>query len=96
MKLNVKAVNFEIAERLEKYIDKKTHRYEKLLNNPGAEMEINLTVIKPETNLNKQTKIRVLGNGTEMFAEKTCDTFEQGIDLCLEIIDRQIERLKDK
>ena len=29
MKLNVKAVNFEIAERLEKYIEKKTRRYEK-------------------------------------------------------------------
>ncbi len=94
MKLNVKAVNFEIAERLEKYIDKKTRRYEKLLNNPSAEMELNLTVIKPETNLNKQTKIRVIGNGPEIFAEKTCDTFEQGIDQCLEIIDRQLEKLK--
>lgn len=94
MKLTVNPVNFEIAERLEKYINKKTARYEKLLTNPGAEMEIRMTVVKPETNLNKQTQIRVLGNGPEMFAEKTCDTFEQGIDLCLEALDKQIEKRK--
>ena len=39
MKLTVKAINFEMAERLEKYIEKKTKRYEKILNNAGAEME---------------------------------------------------------
>ncbi len=96
MKLTVKAVNFDMAERLEKYIDKKTKRYDKILNNAGAEMEIRMTVVKPETNLNKETKVRVIGNGPEMFAEKVCDTFEQGLDQCLEIIDRQVEKLKDR
>ena len=96
MKLTVNAVNFEIAERLEKYIEKKTKRYEKILNNAGAELEIRMTVIKPETNLNKETKVRVIGNGPEMFAEKVCDTFEQGLDQCLEVIDRQVEKLKDR
>ncbi len=96
MKLIVNAVNFEMAERLEKYIDKKTKRYEKILNNASAEMEIRMTVVKPETNLNKETKVRVLGNGPEMFAEKVCDTFEQGLDQCLEVIDRQVEKLKDR
>lgn len=96
MKLNVKPVNFEIAERLEKYITKKTARYDKLLNNPSAEMEIRMTVIKPESALNKQTQIRIIGNGPEMFAEKTCDSFEQGIDLALEALDKQIEKLKDR
>ena len=92
----INAVNFEIAEHLEKYIDKKTRKYEKMLNNAGAVMDLRLTVVKPETNLNKQTQIRVIGNGPEMFAEKTCDTFEQGIDLCLEAIDKQIEKMKDR
>ena len=76
MKLNTQAVNFEIAERLEKHIEKKTKRYEKLLPE-SAEMEIRMTVVKPETNLNKETAIRVLGFGTELFAQKVCDTFEE-------------------
>ena len=96
MKLNINSVNFEIAERLEKYIEKKTRRYERLLPNEEVIMELRLTVIKPETNLNKQTQIRILGNGPELFAEKTCDTFEQGIDLCLEALDKQLEKLKQR
>ena len=95
MKLYTKAVNFEIAERLEKHIEKKTKRYEKLLPE-SAEMEIQLTVIKPETNLNKETHVRVVGVGGELFAQKVCDTFEQGVDDCLEAIEKQIEKQKDK
>ena len=95
MKLNTQAVNFEIAERLEKHIEKKTRRYEKLLPE-SAEMEIRMTVVKPEANLNKETAIRVLGFGAEIFAQKVCDTFEEGIDDCLEAIEKQIEKRKDK
>ena len=95
MKLYTKAVNFEIAERLEKHIEKKTKRYEKLLPE-SAEMEIQLTVVKPETNLNKETHVRVVGLGAEMFAQKVCDTFEEGVDDCLEAIERQMEKRKDK
>ena len=95
MKLNTQAVNFEIAERLEKHIEKKTKRYEKLLPE-SAEMEIRMTVVKPETNLNKETAIRVLGVGSELFAQKVCDTFEQGIDDCLEALEKQLEKRKDK
>ncbi|MBO5673824.1 MAG: ribosome-associated translation inhibitor RaiA [Paludibacteraceae bacterium] len=95
MKLNTQAVNFEIAERLEKHIEKKTKRYEKLLPE-SAEMEIRLTVVKPETNLNKETTIRVLGLGSELFAQKVCDTFEEGIDDCLEAVEKQLEKRKDK
>ena len=95
MKLNTQAVNFEIAERLEKHIEKKTKRYEKLLPE-SAEMEIRLSVVKPETNMNKETLVRVIGMGAELFAQKLCDTFEQGVDDCLEAIEKQLERHKDK
>ncbi len=95
MKLNTQAVNFEIAERLEKYIEKKTRRYEKLLP-AEAEIEIRMTVVKPETNLNKEVNIRIIGMGTEIFAQKTCDSFEQAIDESLEALNRQLEKRKDK
>ena len=52
MKLNTQAVNFEIATRLGQHIEKKTRRYEKLLT-PSAEMDIRMTLVKPETNLKK-------------------------------------------
>ena len=95
MKLTIKAVNFEMAEKLEKYIDKKTKRYEKLLGEKG-EMEVRMNVVKRETAMNKETKVRVLGVGQELFASEVCDTFEQGLDQSLDAINRQLERLKEK
>ena len=95
MKLNTQAVNFEIAERLEKHIEKKTKRYEKLLPE-SAEMEIRMTVVKPETNLNKETAIRVMGFGAELFAQKVCDTFEEGVDKTLDSLTRQLSKYKEK
>lgn len=93
MKLHIQAVNFDIAERLNAHIEKKTKRYDKLLPE-AAEMELRLTVIKRETNLNKEAAIRVHGIGNELFAEKVCDTFEEAVDVCLEAIERQIEKQK--
>ncbi|MDE6447259.1 MAG: HPF/RaiA family ribosome-associated protein, partial [Muribaculaceae bacterium] len=32
----------------------------------------------------------------EVFASKTCDTFEEAIDLCIEALERQLEKIKEK
>lgn len=95
MKLTVKAVNFDMAEKLEKHIDKKTAKYGKLLDQE-AEMEIRMSVVKPESALNKETKIRVIGMGGELFASGVYDTFEQGIDKGLDAINTQLEKLKER
>lgn len=95
MKLTVKAVNFDMAEKLEKYIDKKTKKYGKILYE-NAEMEIRMSVVKPETAMNKETKIRIIGMGSELFASGIYDTFEQGIDKCLDAVNTQLEKVKEK
>lgn len=95
MKLNVYAVNFDMTEKLNQYIEKKTKKYNKNLSE-AAEMEFRLTVIKRETVMNKETQLRILGLGQEIFAQKVCNTFEQGVDETLSAIERQLDRLKEK
>ena len=73
MKINIQAVNFTIADKLNAYIEKKTKHFDKKIGE-NAEMEIRLSVVKPETNHNKETHIRILGVGKELFAQKS---FEQ-------------------
>ena len=52
--------------------------------------------MKPETSKNKSTGVRLsLPNG-ELFAEKTCDTFEEGVDLCVDALQRQLAKYKEK
>lgn len=88
--MTINAVNFEMAKPLEDFIEKKMSRFGRHLNEDDK-VEIRMSVIKPQTNQNKEVKIRIAG----MFAEKTADTFEEGIDGCLAALDTQLERRKN-
>lgn len=90
MNLTINAVNFEIAKQLEDFIDKKLNRFGRHLHDDDK-VEIRMSVIKPQTNLNKEVKIRIAG----LFAEKVADTFEEGIDACLSALESQLEKRKN-
>jgi len=90
MNLTINAVNFEMAEQLEKFIEKKMNRFERHLN-ADDKVEIRMSVVKPQTNLNKEVKMRIAG----LFAEKTADSFEEGIDACLSALEGQLEKRKN-
>lgn len=90
MKVQIQAVNFEIAKKLNDYIAKKCSRFERHLREDD-ELMIKLTLVKRETAMNKEAQVRV-GN---LFAEKVCDTFEEAIANCFDALDGQIERRKD-
>ena len=90
MTMTINAVNFEMAKPLEDFIEKKLNRFARHL---GADdkVEIRMSVIKPQTNANKEVKIRIAG----LFAEKTADSFEEAIDACLAALEGQLEKRKN-
>ncbi|MBQ9339911.1 MAG: HPF/RaiA family ribosome-associated protein [Paludibacteraceae bacterium] len=90
MKLNIKAVNFDMAGQLEKFIEKKTERFGRHLQ-ADDEVEVKMTVVKPATNMNKETQVRI----GSLFAEKTCDTFEEGLSECFDALVSQLEKRKN-
>ena len=90
MNLTINAVNFEMAEKLEQFIEKKMNRFGRHLN-ADDKVEIRMSVIKPQTNANKEVKMRIAG----LFAEKTADSFEEGLDACLNALEGQLERRKN-
>lgn len=90
MNLTINAVNFEMADKLEQFIEKKMNRFERHLN-ADDKVEIRMSVVKPQTNDNKEVKIKIAG----LFAEKTADTFEEGIDACLSAMESQLEKRKN-
>lgn len=95
MKLCIQAVNFDATEKLEAYINKKAKKLEKIFDGIMT-MDLFLKVIKPETASNKQAEIKVAAPGVDFFASKTCDTFEEAVDLGLEAIERQVIKYKEK
>ena len=95
MEIKIKSIHFDATEQLHAFIEKKLSKLEKN-NDRIVKAEVSLKVVKPETVKNKETSVRVLIPGSELHAEKVCDTFEEGVDLCLEALKKQLEKIKDK
>jgi len=95
MEINVKAIKFEATEKLQDFIQKKASKLGKL-SNDIRNVDVALKVVKPETAMNKQVDIKVSLPGEELFATKTCDTFEEATLETLEALERQLSRFKEK
>lgn len=95
MEVKVQSIHFDATEKLQAFIEKKTAKLEKSFEDI-QKVEVQLKVVKPATALNKATSMTVSVPGTTLFVEKTCDTFEEGIDLCIDAMRVQLAKFKEK
>lgn len=96
MEVRIQAVHFDITEKLTAFIQKKAERLARH-NVNITEVDVKLTVVKPETSMNKEAVIKVIVPQLEdMVATKIADSFEEAVDLALEAIDRQLEKKKTR
>lgn len=95
MEIRVQSIHFDATEKLHAFIEKKVGKISRSCGDAAA-AEVVLKVVKPETARNKEVQVRIDVPGGTLHAEKTCDTFEEAIDLCVEVLQRQAEKHKDK
>ena len=96
MEVRIKAIHFDISEHLTEFINKKAQRLARH-NVNISNIDVTLKVVKPETAMNKEATMQVvIPQHEDMVASKTADTFEEAIDLCIEAIERQAEKKKNK
>lgn len=95
MDIKIKAIGFDATDKLQDFADKKVSKLAKACDDIHG-VEVQLKVVKPATALNKETKLTVAVPGTTLFVEKTCDTFEEGIDMCVDAMKVQIAKFKEK
>ena len=95
MDIKIKSIHFDATEKLQAFIDKKVAKLEKTFEEI-KDVEVQLTVVKPATIQNKRTSLSVAVPGTTLFVEKTADTFEEGVDLCVDAMKVQLTRFKEK
>ena len=94
MDVRIQAINFDATEKLMAFINKKAERLARH-NNAITTIDAKLTVVKPETSMNKEAVVKVILPQEEHVATKTADSFEEALDLCLEALDRQLEKRKN-
>ncbi len=95
MEAKIKAIHFDITDKLSNFINKKidklSRRFEAI-----TEAEVTLKVVKPETSMNKEAGVKLLvPPSADLFASKTADTFEEAIDLCLDALEHRLEKIKN-
>lgn len=95
MEIKIQAIHFDATEKLTQFIDKKAAKLQKTCDKI-TKAEFILKVVKPETAMNKETAINLSLSGKELRAAKVCDTFEEGVDLCVDSLLRQLEKYKDR
>ena len=95
MEISVKAIKFDATEKLQEIIQKKASKLEKFCGEI-RKVEVSLKVVKPATALNKEASIKIVLPGEELFADKTCDTFEEAITQSLAALEKPLARYKEK
>ena len=95
MDINIKAIKFDATEKLQDFIQKKVSKLDKYCNDI-RKVEVSLKVVKPETANNKLVSLTASLPGTELFAEKICDTFEEAVMETLAAMEKQLGKYKEK
>lgn len=95
MEIRIKSIHFDATEKLQEFINKKVEKLQKSYEEI-QKVEVQLKVEKPAAALNKTTSLTVTAPGNTLFVEKTCDTFEEGVDLCLDAMKVQLTKFKEK
>jgi putative sigma-54 modulation protein len=95
MEITIHSIHFETSQQLEAFIQKKVGRLAKF-NDGVFSADVTLKVVKPETNTNKDAAIKLFAPGREFFAQEVADTFEEAIDNCVDKLERQVLKFKEK
>lgn len=95
MDIRIQAIHFDATAQLEAFVQKKVSKLEKFFD--GIILaEVTLKVVKPETANNKEAAVRLKIKNGDCFAEKINDTFEESIDGCVDALEKQLVKFKEK
>ncbi len=96
MDIKINAVNFTPDQRLIDFTKKKVGKLDTFFEGIIGS-EVTLRVLKPETANNKVSEIKLsIPKKDSLFAKKQADSFEQGIDLAVDAVRKQLAKYKEK
>ena len=95
MEVKIQSIHFDATEKLQAFVEKKVAKLEKSYEDI-QKVEVQLKVVKPATALNKEASLTVTVPGTTLFVEKTCDSFEESVDQCVDSMKVQLTKFKEQ
>jgi putative sigma-54 modulation protein len=95
MTINIHSIHFNVDNDLESFITKKINKLLKL-DNKIIRTDIFLKLSKPESHSNKIAEIKVKYPGSEFFAKRQSNTFEESTNQVFHALRKQILKNKSK
>ena len=95
MKVNVHAVNFNVDRKLVDFVEEKMKKLEKYYDKVVSS-DVFLKVEKTSDKENKIVEVKIIVPGDEFIVKKQCKTFEEGIELSTESLERLLLKRKEK
>ncbi|MFD0976239.1 ribosome hibernation-promoting factor, HPF/YfiA family [Salinimicrobium gaetbulicola] len=95
MKMNLQSVNFTADQKLVDFIQKKLDKLENHFDNV-IYADVYLKVENTSEKENKISEILLSIPGDELICKKKSRRFEVGVDECVNSLERQLQKRKDK
>lgn len=95
MNIIIQSVAFDATEKLKEFATKKVTKLERF-SEDIVSADVIMKVVKPEVANNKEASIKLHVAGSELFASKVGDSFEEAIDLCVDALEKQLMKVKEK
>ena len=95
MKVDIQSVHFNADQKLEERISAKVTKLNNFYDGIN-DAKVNLHLDNDATGDNKVAELKVLINGSEMFAKKQTNSFEESFDLAFEAVKNQLIKHKGK
>ena len=95
MKVNIQSVKFDASKQLIEFVEKKMSRLERF-ESASTGVDVVLKLDKDSEKGNKVALVTLHVPGNDILTEQRAHTFEEAVDLALDVEKRQIEKRRDK
>jgi len=95
MKVNLQAVNFNVDRKLVDFVQEKVDKLEKYYDKIVSS-DVFLRLENTSDKENKTVEIKINMPGDDFVVKKTAKSFEEGVDLAIDSLERVIVKRKEK
>ena len=95
MKVNLQAVNFNVDRKLVDFVQEKLDKLEKYYDKIISS-DVFLRLENTSDKENKTVEIKINVPGDDFVVKKTAKSFEEGVDLAVDSLERVIVKRKEK
>lgn len=95
MKVNIQAVNFNVDRKLVDFINERLEKINKFYDKVIS-IDVFLKLENTNEKENKVVEMKMLVPGDDILVKKICKTFEEGVDIGTDALERQVVKHKEK